>query len=63
MNLQIFYIISVNFIMFILISILFYLYFQKKECFEGIAGTSFVSRVPKGTIVAWTIAIKSSPII
>jgi len=37
----------------ILFAILFYLHFQKKESFEGIAGSSFVSRVPKGTIVAY----------
>jgi len=37
----------------ILFSILFYLHFQKKESFEGIAGSSFVSRVPKGTVVAY----------
>ena len=36
------------------IAILFYLcYKNKKESFEGIAGSSFVSRVPKGTIVAY----------
>lgn len=38
----------------ILIAILFYLFYKnKKESFEGIAGSSFVSRVPKGTIVAY----------
>jgi microcystin-dependent protein len=38
----------------ILFLILFYMcYNNKKESFEGIAGTSFVSRVPKGTIVAY----------
>ena len=41
----------------VLILVLFYLHFQnQKECFEGIAGTSFVSRVPKGTIVAYNKA-------
>ena len=38
----------------LLFCLFFHLYFQnKKESFEGIAGTSFVSRVPKGTIVAY----------
>ena len=37
----------------LLFLILFYLHFRKKESFEGIAGSSFVSRVPKGTIVAF----------
>jgi hypothetical protein len=37
----------------IIITILLYLHFQKKESFEGITGASFVSRVPKGTIVAY----------
>ena len=37
----------------LLFLILFYLHFRKKESFEGIAGSSFVSRVPKGTIVAY----------
>jgi len=37
----------------ILFTLLFYLHFRKKESFEGIAGSSFVSRVPKGTIVAF----------
>ena len=43
-----------NITILIIVSILIYLYFQNnKESFEGIAGTSFVSRVPKGTIVAY----------
>ena len=38
----------------LLFLILFYMcYNNKKESFEGIAGTSFVSRVPKGTIVSY----------
>ena len=37
----------------LLFLILFYLHFRKKESFEGSAGSSFVSRVPKGTIVAY----------
>ena len=36
----------------LLFCLFFHLYFQK-ESFEGIAGTSFVSRVPKGTICAY----------
>jgi len=42
-----------NIFIVITISVLLYFHFQKKESFEGIAGSSFVSRVPKGTIVAY----------
>jgi microcystin-dependent protein len=42
-----------NIFVVITISILLYFHFRKKESFEGIAGSSFVSRVPKGTIVAF----------
>lgn len=43
-----------NIFVIIIICVGVYLYFQnKKESFEGITGTSFVSRVPKGTIVAY----------
>ena len=49
--------VAFNIVMLIIVSLLVYLYFQnQKECFEGIAGTSFVSRVPKGTIVAYNKA-------
>ena len=42
-----------NIFVVITISVLLYFHFRKKESFEGIAGSSFVSRVPKGTIVAF----------
>ena len=42
-----------NIFVVITISVLLYFHFRKKESFEGIAGSSFVSRVPKGTIVAY----------
>ena len=42
-----------NIFVVITISVLLYFHFRKKESFEGIAGSSFVSRVPKGTVVAY----------
>ena len=42
-----------NIFIVITIGVLLYFHFRKKESFEGIAGSSFVSRVPKGTVVAY----------